>query len=128
MGFAIPSNDAVEIINQLEEEGEIIRPHLGITMIDLAYISKEQKKEELNLDADLNKGVVVTRVINGSSAAKAGIQPRDVIVGFNGEEVTDSVSLRQLLYTSEVGEKVEIEYYRDGQPKVLNLEMMAADN
>ncbi|MDN6196055.1 MAG: trypsin-like peptidase domain-containing protein [Atopostipes suicloacalis] len=128
MGFAIPSNDAVDIINQLEKEGEIIRPNLGITMIDLAYISKEQKKEELNLDADLNKGVVITRVINGSSAAEAGMQPRDVIVGFNGEEVTDSVRLRQLLYTSEVGEKVEIEYYRDGQPKVLNLEMMAAEN
>lgn len=128
MGFAIPSNDAVEIINELEKNGEIIRPHLGITMVDLAYISKEQKSEELNLDADLNEGVVVTRVTNGSSAAKADIQPRDVIVGFDGEEVTDSVRLRQLLYTTEVGKTVEIEYYRDGQPKVLNLEMLAAEN
>lgn len=127
MGFAIPSNDAIEIINQLEEEGEIIRPHLGVTMIDLAYISKEQKEKELNLDDDLNKGIVVTRVVNGSSADQAGIQPRDVIVSFDGEEVTDSVRLRQLLYTTEVGKTVEIEYYRDGQPKVLNMEMLAGE-
>lgn len=128
MGFAIPSNDAIEIINQLEEDGKITRPHLGITMIDLTYISEEQKSKELNLDNDLNDGVVVTRVIKGSSAAKAGIEPRDVIVGFNGEEVTDSVRLRQLLYTTDVGANVEIEYYRDGQPKVLNLEMLAAES
>lgn len=128
MGFSIPSNDAIEIINQLEKDGEIIRPSLGITMIDLAYISNEQKVEELNLDKDLNEGVVVTRVAAGSSAAQAGIQPRDVIVGFNGEEVTNSVRLRQLLYSSKVGTTVEIEYYRDGQPKVLNLKMLPAEN
>ncbi len=128
MGFAIPSNDAVEIINQLEQDGEVIRPHLGITMIDLAYISKEQKVEELKLDENLEEGIVVTRVATGSSAAQAGIQPRDVIVGFDGEEVSDSVRLRQLLYTTEVGKTVEIEYYRDGQPKVLNLKMLAAEN
>lgn len=128
MGFAIPSNDAVEIINQLEQDGEVIRPHLGITMIDLAYISKEQKVEELKLDENLEEGIVVTRVATGSSAAQAGIQPRDVIVGFDGEEVSNSVRLRQLLYTTEVGKTVEIEYYRDGQPKVLNLKMLAAEN
>lgn len=128
MGFAIPSNDAIEIINQLEKDGEVIRPHLGITMIDLAYISKDQKFEELKLDEDLEEGIVVTRVAAGSSAAQAGIQPRDVIVGFDGEEVSNSVRLRQLLYTTEVGKTVEIEYYRDGQPKVLKLEMLAAEN
>lgn len=128
MGFSIPSNEAVEIINKLEEDGEVVRPHLGITMIDLAYISKEQKVEELKLDENLAEGIVVTRVATGSSAAQAGIQPRDVIVGFDGEEVTDSVRLRQLLYTTEVGKTVEIEYYRDGQPKVLSLEMLAAEN
>lgn len=128
MGFSIPSNDAVEIINQLEKDGEVIRPHLGITMIDLAYISKEQKIGDLNLDGDLNEGIVVTRVATASSADQAGIQARDVIVGFDGEEVTSSVRLRQLLYTTEVGNTIEIEYYRDGQPKVLNLEMLAADN
>ena len=128
MGFSIPSNDAIDIINQLEKDGEVIRPHLGITMIDLAYVSKEQQTNELNLDGDLTEGIVVTRVATGSSADKGGIQPRDVIVGFDGEEVENSVRLRQLLYTTEVGKTVEIEFYRDGQPKVINLEMLAAGN
>lgn len=128
MGFAIPSNDAIDIINQLETEGKVVRPHLGITMIDLAYISKSQQAEELNLAEDIVDGVVVTRVANGSSAAQGGIEPRDVIVGFDGEVVTNSVRLRQLLYTTEVGKVVEIEYYRDGEPRVVNLEMLAADH
>lgn len=127
MGFAIPSNDAVSIINQLEENGEVIRPHLGITMIDLAYVSKAQQSEELNLPEEVTEGVVITRVARGSSADSAGLQPRDVIVGFAGEEVATSVRLRQLLYTTEVGETVEIEFYRNGEPRVVSLEMLPAE-
>lgn len=128
MGFAIPSNDAINIINQLEAEGEVVRPYLGITMMDLAYISRTQQLEELKLDEVLSDGVVVTSVANGSSADLAGIQPADVIVGFDGEAVLNSVRLRQLLYTTEVGKVVEIEYYREGEPKVSRVELLPADN
>lgn len=128
MGFAIPSNDAVEIINQLEQNGEVIRPYLGITMIDLAYISDSQRADELNLPDDVTDGVVITRVGNDSSATNAGLEPADVIVGFNGEEITNSVHLRQLIYSTEVGDSVEIEFYRNGQPRVATMEMQAADN
>lgn len=127
MGFAIPSNDAINIINQLEAEGQVIRPYLGITMMDLAYVSRSQQTEELKLDEDSSEGVVITSVANGSSADLAGLQPADVIVSFDGEAVTNSVRLRQLLYTTEVGKTVEIEYYREGEPKVARLEMIAAD-
>jgi len=128
MGFAIPSNDAVDIINQLEQNGEVIRPYLGITMIDLTYISETQRAEELNLPGDVKDGVVITRVGIDSSATNAGLEPADVIVGFNGEEVTNSVHLRQLIYTTEVGETVEVEFYRNGEPRVTTMEMQAAEN
>lgn len=128
MGFAIPSNDAVEIINQLEQNGEVVRPFLGITMIDLAYISGTQRAEELNLPEDVSDGVVITRVENNSSAASAGLEPRDVLVTFGGEEVTNSVNLRKLIYTTEVGETVEIEFYRNGEPRVTTMEMQAAES
>lgn len=127
MGFAIPSNDAVNIINQLEADGEVTRPHLGITMIDLAYIARTQQADELNLPDEVTEGVVVTRVINGSSAANGGIEPRDVIVSFGGEAVANSVTLRQRLYTTEVGETVEVEFYRNGEPRVATLEMLPAE-
>lgn len=128
MGFAIPSNDALNIINQLEQDGEVIRPHLGITMTDLSLISRTQRADELNLPADVEEGVVITRVANNSAAAEAELEPADVIVGFNGEPVTDSVTLRQMIYTTEVGQSVEVEYYRNGEPRVTTIEMQPAEN
>ncbi len=128
MGFAIPSNDAVDIINQLEQNGEVIRPYLGITMIDLAYIPSSQRISELNLPEDVVDGIVITRVANNTSASNAGLEPSDVIVGFDGETVSNSVELRQLIYTTNVGETIEVEYYRNGEPRVASMEMQPAEN
>lgn len=128
MGFAIPSNDAIDIINQLEQDGEITRPQLGITMIDLAYISEAQRLDELNLPEDVVEGVVITRIEKNSSAADAGLEPTDVLVSYDGEEVPTSVKLRQLIYETQVGDSVEVEFYRDGEPRVATIEMIAAEN
>lgn len=128
MGFAIPSNDAVNIINQLEQNGEVIRPQLGITMTDLSFISPAQRAQELSLPEDVTEGVVITRVANNSAAADAELEPTDVIVRFAGEEVSNSVTLRQQIYSTEVGQEVEIEFYRNGEPRVTTLEMRAAEN
>lgn len=128
MGFAIPSNEAVNVINQLEQNGEVIRPYLGITMVDLSLISGAQRAQELNLPEDVSEGVVVSRVANNSPGADAGLEPADVIVSFNGEPTPNSVTLRQILYTTEVGQTVEIEFYRGGEPRVAQIEMQAANN
>lgn len=127
MGFAIPSNDAVNIINQLEQNGEVIRPYLGISMIDLSLISRAQRTEDLNLPEDVKTGILVSRVENNSPAAEAGIQPGDVIVSFDGEEVDNTVQLRQVLYSSEVDTTVNVELYRNGEPRVINLPLQAAN-
>lgn len=128
MGFAIPSNDAINIINQLEQDGEVTRPYLGITMIDLTYIPREQRADELNLPEEVTNGIVVTRIQNNTAAANAGLQPADVIVSFNGEPVNNSVGLRQLIYTTTVGQEVEVEYYRNGEAQVTTVEMLPAEN
>lgn len=128
MGFAIPSNDAVNIINELEETGEIVRPQVGITMVDLAYIPSAQRTEELKLPKDVTQGVAITRVAKNGPAEKSGLEPADVIVGFDGEEVKNSVSLRKLIYESNIGDSVEVEYYRGGEPRVATIEMIAAQN
>ena len=127
MGFAIPSNDAIYIINQLERDGEVTRPYLGITMIDLSLISGVQRSEDLNLPDDVKKGILISRVENGSPAAEAGIQPGDVIVSFDGEEVDNTVQLRQILYTSEIDTSVKVELYRNGEPRVIDLPLEAAN-
>lgn len=127
MGFAIPSNEAQNVIQELETEGEIVRPALGITMIDLALLTDEQRTNFLNLPEDVQEGVVVVEVAEGTSAAEAGLEPNDVITSFNGEEVTSGAQLRQLIYDTEVGQEIEIEFYRDGEQQTATMTMQAEE-
>lgn len=115
LGFAIPSNDVVDIINQLETEGKVVRPVLGISLLDISQISEQQKESVLKLPKEVTAGVVVGQVQEGSAAEKGGLQKYDVIVKFNGEEVKNTISLRKGIYKSELGKEVEIDYYRDGK-------------
>ncbi|WP_028274353.1 S1C family serine protease [Atopococcus tabaci] len=128
MGFAIPSNDVVNIVNQLEQNGEVIRPVLGISLIDLSMISSQQRETVLTLPDDVNGGVVVAQVVPGSAAETAGMQQYDVIVGFDGQEVTNSMELRQLIYSSEIGSEVEVEFYRDGELQTTTVTMTSSEN
>lgn len=123
MGFAIPSNDAVDIINELEREGEIIRPTLGITMVDLGLVSDEQKSNVLKIDESVQEGVVVVDVTSNTSASEAGLQSGDVITSFNGHPVTTGLELRQALYKTRVGDEVDVEFYREGQLQTQTMTM-----
>ncbi len=127
MGFAIPSNDAVDIINQLEKSGEITRPILGIGMVDLAMISQQQQDAVLNVPKDLTGGVVIAEVNSGSAAEAAGLAQNDIVVKFNGVDVTSGVELRKQIYSTKVGDDVEVEYYRDGSLEKTTINMRASD-
>lgn len=115
MGFAIPSNDAVDIINELEENGEVTRPVIGVGMVDIAMVSHQQRINVLNLPEEVSSGVVVAEVVQGSAADEAGLEAQDVIVGFNGVEVANGIELRQQIYESSAGDEVEVEFYRNGE-------------
>jgi serine protease Do len=84
LGFAIPSNDVLPIVNEIIEKGKIERPYLGVGLSNLEEIPQMYRQE---LPANINKGVVVTNVDPNSAAAKAGIQVQDVIVSMNGIEI-----------------------------------------
>ena len=128
MGFAIPSNDVVEIIAELEANGEVVRPVLGISLLDLSQISEQQQSAVLKLPDDINSGVVVAQVEAGSAAEQGGLEQYDVIVGFNGEEITDTIELRQAIYSTDVGQEVEIEVYRGGELVTVNVTMTSSDD
>lgn len=128
MGFAIPSNDAVDIINELEEHGEVVRPVMGVGMVDLSMISHEQRVSMLELPEDVTTGVVVAEVQSGSPADEAGLETNDVVVSYNGEEVANGMELRQRIYDTEIGEEVEIEFYREGERQSTNLTMDAEND
>ncbi|MFD0898136.1 S1C family serine protease [Loigolactobacillus binensis] len=117
MGFAIPSNEVVKIIDQLVTNGKIVRPALGVSMADLANISAAQQKSILKLPASVTGGVVLMSVKTSSPAANAGLKKYDVITSLGGKTVTDSADLRTELYNHSVGDKVAVQYYRDGAKK-----------
>lgn len=116
MGFAIPSNEVVKIINQLVTKGKVSRPALGISGIDLDYVSDSAKSDTLKLPAGVDSGVVVMKT-DSDSPLKDVLSKYDVIVSLGGKKVTGISSLKTALYAHKVGDSVTIKYYHDGQLK-----------
>ncbi|GAA0421147.1 PDZ domain-containing protein [Agaribacter marinus] len=128
IGFAIPVDTALPILEQLEKDGEIKRPLIGISTAALSQVPP-QYRSEIALPEDVKGGMVVADVQNGSAADKAGLQQFDVITKINGNEITSILELRQFLYSdATVGEKVEIEYYRGGKKQTVELTLQAQEN
>lgn len=99
MGFAIPSNDVVKIINQLEQGKAVVRPMLGVSMIDLTAISSEERASVLGLKGnEVENGVIVGSVEKDSPAEKAGIKKYDVITALDGQAISSRSEL-QAVYT-----------------------------
>ena len=98
MGFAIPSNDVVNIINQLEKDGKVTRPALGITMVDLSAVSTQQQEQILKIPESVTNGVIVTSVQPATPAEKAGLKQYDVITKIDDTDVSSGVELQSVLY------------------------------
>lgn len=128
MGFAIPSNDVVTIIEELETNGEVIRPMLGVSMIDLNQVSVSQQRNVLNVPEGVTDGVVVVEVQPLSAAEVGGIEEYDIIVEMNGQPIANMVDLRKTLYSQHVGDTVEIKFYRDGELQTANVELTNGQN
>ena len=122
MGFAIPSNEVVSIIKQLETDGKITRPALGISMVNLSSVN-ERVIEQLNLPKDVKNGVVIAEVMAKGSAKAAGLQAYDVIVEMDGQKIQGIQNLRKVLYSHKVGDKMEVTYYRNGQKQTTTISL-----
>ena len=122
MGFAIPSNEVVSIIKQLETDGKITRPALGISMVNLSSVN-ERVIEQLNLPRDVKNGVVIAEVMAKGSAKAAGLQAYDVIVEMDGKKIEGIQNLRKVLYSHKVGDKLEVTYYRNGQKQTTTISL-----
>ncbi|MET3696237.1 serine protease Do [Bacillus oleivorans] len=119
LGFAIPSNDFIPIVNEIIENGEVVRPYLGVSLASIEEIPRMYIQD---LPEDITAGAVVVNIDPESSAARAGIKVQDVIVSINGEKVENSNDLRKYLYTKlDVGDEVELGIYRDGEPTAVTL-------
>lgn len=115
LGFAIPSNDLVPIINEIIETGSVQRVYLGVSLMSVSEVPT-MYMQRLNLPVE--EGVIITSVEAGSAAAEAGLKVQDVIVKIDNQSVANSTDLRKYLYSNlEVGDQVAIEFYRNGELK-----------
>lgn len=124
MGFAIPINDVIPIINSLIEHGEVQRPYMGIQFEDLVNIERYHWEQTLNLPTSIRHGVVITNVERESPAEAGGLEELDVIVEIDDQEITNGIKLRQYLYSRvELGDTIEVKIYREGLPLRIELDM-----
>ena len=115
LGFAIPSNELVPIINEIIETGSVQRVYLGVGLMSISEVPT-MYLQRLNIPVE--EGVIITSVEAGSAAAEAGLETQDVIVKIDGETVANSTELRKYLYSNlEVGDQATIEFYRNGELK-----------
>lgn len=123
LGFAIPSEDAVPIINELIEKGKVDRPYLGVSLADLEQIP------EMYLDRlpkGVETGTMVTYVAPNSAASNAGLQEQDIIVMINGQEVKNSSELRRYMYAElKTGDQAELKIYRNGKEEKVKVTLVA---
>ena len=125
LGFSIPINTAIPIITELERSGEVKRPTMGISLMDLTDVPSYYQQNTLRIPPEVTTGVVVTEVVRGSAAEKAGMQQYDVIVEMDGIKIEDSIDLRKHLYNNkEVGDTLQLKVYRQGKLEEFTLQLV----
>lgn len=117
IGFAIPSNIAKNIVNQIIENGSFTPVVLGIRGKDLPIYKQYYTREKI----DIENGVVVADVEKNSSADKAGIKANDIITKINDIEIDSMNNLKQTLIQFRSGDKGKITIFRDGKEEELNI-------
>lgn len=116
MGFAIPIEIAMAHIGDLENNKKIEWPMLGISMANVDDATNLYKNN-INIDKNIKKGVVVVSIADNSGASKSDLKPGDIITKLNNIEVQDTAYLRYELYKNKPGDTIEITYIREGKEK-----------
>ncbi|KXT81604.1 Serine protease, DegP/HtrA, do-like protein [Streptococcus oralis] len=121
LGFAIPSNDVQNIIKQLESDGKVTRPALGIQMVNLSNVGANDLRK-LNVPSGLTSGVVV-RSVQSNMPANGHLQKYDVITKVDDKEITSSTDLQHALYNHAIGDTIKITYYRNGKEETTSIKL-----
>ena len=114
IGFAIPSNMVSNVVASLAGGGKLVRPWLGVTGQPVTA----EIAPQLGLRAPV--GVLVEAVYANGPADRAGIKAGDVVRGVNGRDVADIDALKYRVATHRIGESVELEIVRRGQPQIVH--------
>jgi serine protease Do len=119
IGFAIPVNMVKVLIPQLKERGRVVRSWIGI------HIQPVTRALAKSFGMDEPRGALVAEVVPGAPAAKARLQPGDIILGFNGQSIRKHNDLLWLASTAGVGAKVSLKVLRQGREAEVPLTLAA---
>src|SRR5699024_739152 len=116
IGFAIPIDSALPVIEELENNGEVSRPYLGVELYSLDEVPKSEWDGSLELPEEITKGAYIWSIEPGSPADEAGLKRLDVITEIDGNKIEDIVDLRKILYEKKsIDDEIAITVYREGE-------------
>ena len=121
MGFAIPANDVVNIIKQLEEKGKVVRPALGIQMMDLSNLSTSDLSQ-LKLPEKISGGVLVRSTLENMPASDK-LQRYDVITKIDDTDIESTADLQSALYCHQINDTIKVTFYRDGKQQTTSIKL-----
>lgn len=121
LGFAIPSNDVINIIKQLEKDGKVTRPALGIHMVNLSNLSTTDL-QKLKLPGNVTSGVAV-RSVQKNMPANGHLQQYDVITKIDDKAISSTTELQSALYSHSIGDSMTITYYRNGKEETTTIKL-----
>lgn len=117
-GFAIPINEAIPIVQQLEKDGKVTRPNLGVSAVDVSQLSLRQR---MRLEIEDESGIIITNVTALGPAAISGLETGDIIVKMDEVEISNMKQFRQTLYAKKIGDNIALEVLRDGERQVIEV-------
>lgn len=124
IGLAIPIDSAIPIIEDLEQYGEVKRPAMGVTLVDVTNVSAFHQRETLRLPEEVMTGVVIDEVVENSPAGEAELKQYDVVVEMDGKKIENMIDLRKHLYNEkDVGDNLKLKIYRQGQLMEVTLKL-----
>ena len=121
LGFAIPANDVKNIIKQLEKDGKVTRPALGIHMVNLTNLSTADL-QKLKLPDNVTSGVVV-RSVQTNMPANGHLQRFDVITKVDDKAISSTTELQSALYSHSIGDSMTVTYYRNGKEETTKIKL-----
>jgi serine protease Do len=115
IGYAISTATAMPIIQQLVDQGYVTRPWFGVSLqtvsSGIAFI----------YNLSVSQGALITSVVSGGPADKAGLKAGDVIVGIGGQDITSSADAQQAILSSQIGQPVEVKYWRGNSQQTVQV-------
>lgn len=114
MGFSIPVNEVVPIIKQIQENGEVQYPTIGISAVSVENLNPFQRNH-YGIDESIQAGVYVADVLKNGPAEKAGIKAGDIILGFDDQVVNTFKDFRRALYGHSAKDTVDLKINRFGE-------------